>query len=786
MTPGRSPSSTYRFQITSDFTLDDAAAQVPYLADLGADWIYLSPVLEAEPGSGHGYDVINHARVDPSRGGGDALRRVCDAAHAAGLGVLIDIVPNHVGVATPMISVWWRDLLANGQKSRYGPAFDVDWAAGNGKVLLPILGSADDLDTLEVDGDELVYYDTRLPIAAGTGSGTAQQVHARQNYELIDWRRGDSELNYRRFFAVTTLAAIRVELPPVFDESHVEILRWIRDGLADGLRIDHPDGVFDPSGYLDLLAAATGGTYVLVEKILEPGEDLPVNWACDGTTGYDAMGVIDRLFVDPTGEPGLTALDTELRGGVPVEWESMIHDTKRVVADVSLRAEVNRLGRAARFVNPDLADAEDALAELLACFPVYRTYLVPDGGANPPAPADVERDERLLTENALRAKHHRPDLADAIDAVTALLREPEHEVARRFQQTSGMVMAKGVEDCAFYRYTRLTSLTEVGADPSQFAIGVDQFHEIQADRQDRLSTSMVALSTHDTKRSEDTRARISVLAEIPDAWMAFVRQVVSRIGDLPLVVADGPMLNLVLQAAAGAWPLAQDRLAAYATKAAREAGSSTNYLDPNAAFEAQLGSLVEKFYDDGDLAGLLADLVSRIERPGWSNALSAKLIALTSPGVPDTYQGTELWDFSLVDPDNRRPVDYALRRELLRSEDSRSGLEASGAAKLKVVAAALRLRRDHPEQFHRYVALSTHGSASSHLVAFDRGGVVTLATRLPIGLDAIGGWGDTTVDLLPGSYTNVLTGQSFQAGSDPWPVVGLLDALPVALLIRRI
>ncbi len=303
-TSGRVPPSTYRLQITANFTLDDAAAQVDYLADLGVGWIYLSPVLEAEKGSDHGYDVIDHGRVDPARGGPDALRRVCDAAHAAGLGVLIDIVPNHVGVATAAASVWWWDLLANGPESRYHEAFDVDWAAGGGKLLMPILGSADDIAKLEVDGDELVYFDNRLPIAPGTGGGTPQQVHARQHYELIDWRRGDSELNYRRFFAVTTLAAIRVELPAVFDESHAEISRWIHDGLADGLRVDHPDGVFDPSDYLDRLAAATGGTYVLVEKILEPGENLPTHWRCDGTTGYDAMGVIDRLFVDPAGEPG--------------------------------------------------------------------------------------------------------------------------------------------------------------------------------------------------------------------------------------------------------------------------------------------------------------------------------------------------------------------------------------------------------------------------------------------------------------------------------------------------
>jgi (1->4)-alpha-D-glucan 1-alpha-D-glucosylmutase len=785
-TAGRVPPSTYRLQITSDFTLDDAAAQVDYLAALGAGWIYLSPVLQAEPGSDHGYDVIDHGQVDPARGGAAALQRACDAAHAAGMGVLIDVVPNHVGVATPAHSVWWWDVLKNGPESRYREAFDVDWAAGGGKLLMPILGSADDLDALEIDGDELVYYDNRLPIAPGTAGGTPQEVHARQHYELIDWRRGDSELNYRRFFAVTTLAAIRVELPAVFDESHAEITRWIREGLADGLRIDHPDGVFDPAGYLDRLAEATGGTYVLVEKILEPGENLPQNWRTDGTTGYDAMGIIDRVLVDPAGEPGLTALDTELRGGVPVDWENLIHDTKRAVADVSLRAEVNRLGRLARAANPDLVDPEDALAELLACFPVYRTYLVPeDGRDNPPAAEDVARDEQLMTENAARAKHFRPDLADSIDAVTALLRDASLEVARRFQQTSGMVMAKGVEDCAFYRYTRLTTLTEVGADPSDFAVDVDEFHEIQTDRLARLNSSMVAMSTHDTKRSEDTRARISVLAELPDHWMTFVREVVARIGDLPLVLADGPVLNLVLQATVGAWPISPERLDAYALKASREAGSSTNYLDPNEAYEKQLSTLVERLLPGGNLAESVAGTVAELTAPGWSNSLSAKLIALTVPGVPDTYQGTELWDFSLVDPDNRRPVDYAVRRSIL------SGLPAAGAlpvdetaaAKLLVTSRALTLRRDHPELFQRYVALTTRGTAAAHLVAYDRGGAVVLATRLPVGLAAVGGWADTTVDIPPGVYTDALTGTRHEVDGNA-RVSDLLTALPVALLVR--
>ncbi|WP_210480915.1 malto-oligosyltrehalose synthase [Naasia sp. SYSU D00948] len=772
----KQPLSTYRVQVRSSFDLHATAEIADYVHELGADWIYLSPLLEAEPGSDHGYDVVNHARVDPARGGAEGLDAAVAAARRNGLGVLVDIVPNHVGVATPVHTRWWWDVLTHGRDSRYAEAFDIDWDFGGGKVRLPVLGSGDDLPQLTLaegdDGLELRYYDHRFPVAPGTGSqgDDPVAVHERQHYELVDWRRADYDLNYRRFFAVNTLAAVRVEVPRVFAESHEEIVRWVREGLADGLRVDHPDGLFDPGTYLDDLAEATGGAYVLVEKILEGDEQLPRSWKTAGTTGYDALADIDRILVDPEGEAPLTALDAELRGGEQVDWHQLIHDTKRDVADGILHSEVLRLDREvadaiARGEEPSDA-VSDAIAELLACFPVYRSYL-PEGREH-------------LEEAAALARRHRPDLAETIDALLPILADPAQPAARRFQQTSGMVMAKGVEDCAFYRYTRLTSLTEVGADPAEFGIGHDAFHARQQRRLESFPASMVALSTHDTKRGEDVRARISVLAEIPGEWS----DALLELRDIA-PIGDGPLENLLWQAIIGAWPASRERLHAYAEKASREAGNSTTWTDPNEALEERMHALIDAAFDEPRAAAIVQRLVDRIARPGWSNSLSAKLLQLTVPGVPDVYQGSELWETSLVDPDNRRPVDFAERRRLLAEIDAgaQPPIDETGAAKLLVTARALRLRRDRPELFTSYTPLHGADVASDHLIAFDRGGAITVATRLPIGLENKRGWNDTTLDVGTAPVLDVITGRRFQGGR--LPVAEILSDYPVALLAQE-
>jgi (1->4)-alpha-D-glucan 1-alpha-D-glucosylmutase len=444
----------------------------------------------------------------------------------------------------------------------------------------------------------------------------------------------------------------------------------------------------------------------------------------------------------------------------------VVEAAKREVADGTLRAEVLRLERdLARSMGGPLPEASvDAIAELLTCFPVYRSYL-PDG-------------RQYLDAAAQRAAARRPDLAAAIAAIVPVLADPRRPVAVRFQQTSGMVMAKGVEDRAFFRFDGLTSLTEVGADPAEESVDVNEFHRRQHDRQDGRATSLTALSTHDTKRAEDVRARISVLAEVADEWTRALREL-RRVAPLP----DPAFEQLFWQATVGAWPITLERLRAYAVKAGREAATGTSWIDPDARFEATVGDVVERVFDDPSVRDCVEWMVALVEAPGRVNSLSAKLIALTIPGVPDVYQGSELWDLSLVDPDNRRPVDYAERAALLGELDAGwlPPVDGSGAAKLLVTSRALRLRRDRPELFTRYEPRHAIGPAAAHVVAFDRGGAVTVATRLPIGLERTGGWRGTTIEVGRGAVQDMLTGARYPAG--PIQLDQLLSHYPVALLI---
>ena len=791
------PESTYRLQIRAAFDLDAAAAVTGYLRDIGVGWAYLSPLLQSTSGSDHGYDVVDPTRVDPARGGAEGLERFAAAARAAGLGILIDTVPNHMGIAVPAENPWWWDVLLRGRDSRYAAAFDIDWEFGGGKVRVPVLGSDADeiIDAMEIRVDPaptalaphgtVRYFDHEFPLAEGTAPAEAtsypdavRQVLARQHFELMFWQLEASELNYRRFFAVSTLAGVRVEDPVVFDEAHEEVARWFREGLADGLRIDHPDGLVDPGGYLERLGSLTGRRYTLVEKILEHSatehpELLPAWWDTDGTTGYDAMAEIDRVLIDPGGEGALDALDERLRratGLRPAQpWPDLIHDTKRMIADTIQGSEIARLVRCLpEHVALAAPDAADALAEILACFPVYRSYL----------PAGREALDEALAEASAR----RPDLAAAIDTLSPFVADPALEVARRFQQTTGPVMAKGVEDTAFYRATRLGTLTEVGGDPSVFSLSVAGLHEAFARRQAQRPTSMTSLSTHDTKRGEDVRARLSVLAEIPHRWANVLEQLrgIASTG-------HGPFDALLWQAIIGSWPATPERLHAYAEKAAREAAEATTWWNPDADFERRMHAVVDAAY--GEARELVEAFVAEIAQPGWSNSLSAKLVQVAGPGVPDVYQGSELWETSLVDPDNRRAVDFAKRAAMLaeldrgESEGNVPAIDASGSAKLLVTSRALRLRRDRPELFTRYLPVEVLGSASGHAIAFDRGGAIAVATRLPVGLVAGGGWGDTRMLIPGGTWTDALTGRAYPGGDVPLGEV--LSALPVALLTRQ-
>jgi (1->4)-alpha-D-glucan 1-alpha-D-glucosylmutase len=753
------PTSTYRLQLRPEFGFADARDVVRYLTDLGVGAVYVSPVLDATPGSTHGYDVTDPRIARPALGGEAARLELADALRASGLGFVVDIVPNHMSIEVPRANPFWWDVLAKGKASQFAHWFDIDWT--DGRVLVPVLGSESDLDALTVEGDELVYYDHRLPLT-GDPSGTPQEIHDRQHYRLVDWRRGNSELNYRRFFDITTLAAVTVENQDVFDGVHGEVLRWVAGGDVTGLRVDHPDGLTDPTAYMQRLRRHAPHAWIVVEKILHPGEPLPDSWPVDGTTGYDALGEVFGVLVDPAGEAPLTALAADL--GQPTDYAEVEETARRLVTDKILVAEVRRIAGLVDGVDP--AFARPAVAETMIAFGVYRSYLPEVGG-------------KRWSEAIATAKGRRPDLAVALDALDRQVTDdPAGELATRIQQTSGMVVAKGTEDTTFYRYTRFAALNEVGGSPDRFGIGVDELHRAAAAREAGYPAAMTTLTTHDTKRSEDTRARLAVLSEIAGDFAEAVRGWTQRCG------IDEPSLNLLAwQTLVGAAPISDERLTDYLLKAARESKLRTTWTEPDEALEQQIRDWPERVRST--VADDVGEFVARVQGHGWTNSLTQKLVQLTSPGVPDVYQGTELWDFSLVDPDNRRAVDYDVRRELLAQIEAGllPDVDATGAAKLLVVRRALTLRRDRPELFRGYTAMSATGRAADHAIAYERGeGLVVVATRLPVGLDALGGWHDTTLTLPAGEWTDVLTGDVVD-GTEA-RLASVLDRYPVALLVR--
>ncbi|HEX2904021.1 MAG TPA: malto-oligosyltrehalose synthase [Jatrophihabitans sp.] len=752
------PSSTYRFQIRAPFPLTAAAELTDYLRGLGAGAVYLSPILQATSGSDHGYDITDHRRVDPERGGEEGRLRLVEAARAQGLQVVVDIVPNHMGVADPAQNEAWWQVLRLGRDSEYADWFDIDWDAGDGRLLLPVLGDDFEESQLELADGELRYFEHRFPLAPDSWAetDTAAAVHARQHYQLVSYRRADTEQNYRRFFAVTDLAGIRVEQLPVYAASHAEILRWVQTGTADGIRIDHPDGLADPAQYLQRLAADAPDAWITVEKITEPGERLPADWPVAGTTGYDALAEVNALLYNPADEDAATEAYRELTGDRR-DWPAHVEQGKRLVADTILQAELRRLAR--RLVRAGAPDDDlvPALTELAVAFGVYRSYQ-PVGG------------ERVAEAVEL-AVARRPELAGAIERIRPLLAGGDRECTVRFEQATGAIMAKGVEDTAYYRYNRAIGLNEVGGDPAGFGLSVAGFHRAQQERQRLQPASMTTLSTHDTKRSEDVRARLAVLAELGRPWYEAAGWLLEA-----APVPNRAFGYLLWQTFVGAGFIDRDRMHGYAEKAMREAADGTGWRDPDQAFEQAVHAAVDRGYDDPELRSRLQSIMDLIEPHGWSNSLAGKLVQLTMPGVPDVYQGTELYDLSLVDPDNRRPVDFELRRQLLATE--RPELDGSGAAKLWLVRQALTLRRDRPELFTGYRPIETDAEAGEHLIGFDRGGAITLATRLPLTLHRTGGWQHSELDLPP--VTDVLTGTE-HAG--PTLLAHVFSRYPVALLV---
>ncbi|MFJ7769535.1 malto-oligosyltrehalose synthase [Streptomyces sp. NPDC097107] len=774
------PLATYRLQLQPEFPFSAAAAAVPYLASLGVTHLHLSPVLEAVPGSLHGYDVVDHARVREELGGEDGLRALARTARKHGLGLVVDIVPNHMAMSPRHNRALW-EVLREGPKSPYARWFDIDWEAQGGQVLMPVLGApvGEVLDELRVDGDVLRYHDHAFPLRDGTGDLPLPQLLDAQWYRPVWWRLARTDLNYRRFFSISELIGVRVEDPEVFEATHATVLRLLHEGVIDGLRVDHPDGLADPDTYLGRLHEASGGRWTVVEKILADGERLPAAWPVAGTTGYDALRHIDGLFTDPAGYGELlgqyrrfAAPQTD-RGG---DWAATVRRAAYKVLTHELATEMDRLTRVAHrlcVASPDAALRDrapwalrTALRELLVRLEVYRPYASVDAAA-------------VVTEEAAdeaRLAFAVPEEAGAVDVVRGLVLGrfgdgPEHvEFRTRFAQTASALRAKSVEDTAFYRYVPLLSATEVGGNPGSPALSPEEFHAYCARVQRDWPATGTVVSTHDTKRSADVRAALAVLTECPERW-ADVLTEVTRTGE---GVPDAQLAWAAWQTVFGLGPAAGERVREALLKHVREAGMYTSWTEQEPPYE----EAVARFVAAGPCGAPGERVVAfrdALEPHVRANVLGTALTHLTMPGVPDLYQGTEGEYLALVDPDNRRPVRFG-----------EGGEGGEGGEKGAVTRAALALRARRPGAFGdaaTYEPLPAEGHAAAHCVAFVRSGdVVTAVTRLSLRLAEAGGWHGTTLPLPPGRWADALTpGREFTGHAR---VEDLFAGVPVALLER--
>ncbi|PHK96508.1 malto-oligosyltrehalose synthase [Pseudoroseomonas rhizosphaerae] len=872
------PRATYRIQFHAEFTLDDAVAIVPYLSRLGVSHLYASPLLPAAPGSTHGYDITAHDAVNPALGGEPALRRLVAALRAEGMGLLLDIVPNHMGVDGPH-NAWWQDVLAKGQESDYARFFDIDWNSDDpslkGRMLAPFLGRpygealAEGELTLVKDGPtglSVAYFDNRFPIAprdaeailddpeglAGhdpkslTGAARLHALLERQNYRLAWWRTATDEINWRRFFDVTGLAGLRAEEPAVFDATHALILRLYAEGLIDGVRIDHVDGLADPGGYcrklrrrMEAIAhrrpaeAPAGPPYILIEKILAPGEPLETRWKTDGTTGYDFMDQVSAVLHDPAGEAPLSALWRETSGSEADFHAEEIQARKQILRD-NLAAELDGCARAFHHLARGHLRSRDfsfnairrVLAQLLVHFPVYRVY-VRNG-------APTAQDVAVLRQaaDAARASLRTTDHVVLSHLLYWLAEEPVRErsagearrallVARtRFQQLSSPTAAKSVEDTAFYRYGRLLSRNEVGSNPGQFALPPEGFHALMAARATDWPGALLATATHDHKRGEDVRMRLAVLSEIPDEWAAALRGFLAESRELVQALPEGPAPSpgdavMLLQMVVASWPLGLpvtdragvdawvERLSGWLQKAMREAKRRSGWAMPDEAYEAATAGFLRGVLDVSArpaLATGLQGLAARIALPGALKSLAQTTLRMTCPGVPDLYQGAEFWDESLVDPDNRRPVDYAARRAALERGAEPLGLLAdwsSGAVKQALIHRLLLARAEAPSLFTggHYVPLRLEGRQADAMLAFLRqeAGEALLVAVPRLAVPLLGhaetlsvpdtAWSDTRLvlpaELSARSWHCLLTGATLPAGGT-LPLAG--NPLPLRVL----
>jgi (1->4)-alpha-D-glucan 1-alpha-D-glucosylmutase len=932
------PRATYRIQLNSNFTFEDATAIVPYLAALGISHVYCSPYFRARAGSTHGYDVIDHNSFNPEIGDRDAFERFVAELRAHEMGHVLDIVPNHVGIMGSD-NAWWMDVLENGQASQYAEFFDIDWTPANpaltDKVLVPVLGDAYGvvLESGELElrfeppsGSFAVFYhEHRFPLDPRTyprvldrvlahtsnaklevlrrAFGDLEQTEGRhrekealkralaelyateatvataveagvrsfagdsnepasfdalhellelQAYRLAYWRVASDDINYRRFFDVNSLGALRVENEAVFEATHKLVLELVGQGKIDGLRVDHPDGLYDPAGYFKRLqqrvAEVTANPvalpiYLVVEKITASFEHLPPDWPVHGETGYHFGNVINRMLVDSATR---VRMDRVYSGFIEehLEWANVAYECQHLVLRRSLASELNTvtnlLARIAlterRSRDFTFNSLRQALAEVIACFPVYRTYI---------AESISESDRRYIEWAVAAAKRRRfstevpvldfvrAALLLELPAPTERIRTRMRAFVMKFQQITAPITAKGVEDTALYRFNRLTSLNEVGGEPDSYGTSVQAFHSDSQYRARNWPHEMLGTSTHDTKRSEDVRARINVLSEMTMAWRKIIERW-RRMNRTRKREVDGrpaPSANdesLLYQTLIGCWPLEEldaagsaayrERIEAYMIKAAREAKLRTSWAHVNTEYEEALTQFVRTALEPREGALFLADLLAvqrRLARYGLLNGLSQAVCKLTAPGVPDIYQGNEIWDFSLVDPDNRRPVDYDLRRAMLAQLSRDAGLEGSrvralidnsddGRCKLYLTWRILQFRREHADLFRLgdYIPLRATGEHASNLCAFARrhaeGVLVTVAPRLylrllgeregpPLGADV---WENTLIELPRGyageAVQNILDGTQVRVSrEDERPVLRAADALtnfPVAVL----
>jgi len=889
-TQKRIPVATCRLQFNRDFTLSDALNVLDYLRDLGISDCYASPLFEARPDSTHGYDVCCFTRLNPCIGTETDFGNFTRRSSELGMGLLLDFVPNHMS-ASPA-NAWWLDVLEHGPDSRYAGFFDINWRPSqpelHNKVLMPIL--EDDFERvlesgkLRIEWSEgrfrLRYHDHALPLARDTipaewhsdprraarqlngRPGDAHSFKAlrelldRQHYRLACWRLAHAEINYRRFFDITELAALRMEEAEVFAAVHELLFQWIAQRRVSGVRVDHPDGLRDPKQYFEGLhqhAPSRAALYVVAEKILSPNERLPDDWPVDGTTGYDFLNQANGLFVHAGNAPALDRIYREFtraNGQVKTDFGRLAIACKRQILETSLVSDVNGLARRLEEIasrtgasSVPVDQLKFALIEVIAAFPVYRTYI--DERHSRPS----EQDRRII-EKALSSAREAGSPCDpaALDLLRALLllemppdlpetATPEiREFVARFQQLTGPAAAKGIEDTAFYRFHRLLSLNEVGGDPGVFGISVREFHDYNTRMAERWPHSLLATATHDTKRGEDARARLNVISEMPEEWERAVNRwrkwnvpYKTRVNGLPTPSANDEYM--LYQSLLGAFPpdveqagaLAQfrDRALAFVTKAVREAKLYTSWTDPNEAFETAVREFVVRLLDPhrGDMFFCdFRTFADELTFFGRFNSLSQTLLKLTCPGVPDLYQGCELWDLSFVDPDNRRPVDFHERRRLLEDlkkrfdsalTNPRSFLDellqnaVSGQIKMHVIWRALDLRHRRRAVFDTgpYSPLEVSGEKAQHVCAFLRGdalsGTITLVPRLVRSLtrgqriapiDEL--WGDTVL-VLPAvkakaRFRNVFTNEIIQleerGGRPALPLASALRLFPVALM----